>query len=398
MKRIVGMLALIVGICVIALISYVAGTTSSSNHESEQGRAPIGDDRKAPICRLSTQDLSPWDIATGKGMIKDCTVVNKSITRAEWQSCMDHSYQLTVDSLRRLINTPDGKPYTDVLNATLEDGIQIYEANKHSYLEGADKNQMNGAMPKEQSLMVMVATMGIGNALAAIATPPDPRESIPFEEGGRDRAERAVRDYQKDMDDLAKLADIEQFNSRCNDSIDALRAESTKGYEQIAQANSLYPSSIDAREYYLRVNYGTMFISDAGMRVAYCKSASLPPRPAARESEGHYTPPREPAETSPPSAGPRRIGDGVSAPILIYSVEPELSEEARKNKIEGNVLVGFWVDTDGKPSHIRVLRGIGYGLDENAVEAVRQYKFKPAMENGKPVLVELNAEVNYQIF
>jgi len=96
--------------------------------------------------------------------------------------------------------------------------------------------------------------------------------------------------------------------------------------------------------------------------------------------------------------GPRRIGGGVSAPVLIYSVEPEFSEEARKAKVAGNVLVNLWVDTQGNPSHVHVIRGVGMGLDEKAAEAVRQYRFKPAMENGRPVLVELNVEVNFQIF
>jgi periplasmic protein TonB len=96
--------------------------------------------------------------------------------------------------------------------------------------------------------------------------------------------------------------------------------------------------------------------------------------------------------------GPRRIGGGVSAPVLIYSVEPEFSEEARKAKVAGNVLVNLWVDTNGNPSHVRVIRGVGMGLDEKARDAVMQYKFKPAMENGHPVLVELNVEVNFQIF
>jgi periplasmic protein TonB len=96
--------------------------------------------------------------------------------------------------------------------------------------------------------------------------------------------------------------------------------------------------------------------------------------------------------------GPRRIGGGVSAPQVIYQVEPEFSEEARKAKVAGNVLVNLWVDTNGNPSHVHVIRGVGMGLDEKAVEAVKQYKFKPAMENGKPVLVELNIEVNFQIF
>jgi protein TonB len=96
--------------------------------------------------------------------------------------------------------------------------------------------------------------------------------------------------------------------------------------------------------------------------------------------------------------GPKRIGGGISAPSLIYSVEPEFSEEARKAKFAGNVLVNLWVGTDGLPTHVHVIRPLGMGLDEKAVEAVKQYKFKPAMENGKPVLVELNVEVVFQIF
>jgi periplasmic protein TonB len=96
--------------------------------------------------------------------------------------------------------------------------------------------------------------------------------------------------------------------------------------------------------------------------------------------------------------GPKRIGGGVSAPVLLFSPDPEFSEEARKAKFMGVVTVNLWVDEKGNPTHVRVLRGVGMGLDEKALEAVKQYKFKPAMEGGKPVLVELNVEVNFQIF
>ncbi len=96
--------------------------------------------------------------------------------------------------------------------------------------------------------------------------------------------------------------------------------------------------------------------------------------------------------------GIRRIGGGVSAPVVLFAPEPEFSEEARKAKVAGNVLVYLQVDANGRPAHVRVLRGIGLGLDEKAIEAVRQYKFKPAMENGHPVPVEMNVEVNFQIF
>lgn len=96
--------------------------------------------------------------------------------------------------------------------------------------------------------------------------------------------------------------------------------------------------------------------------------------------------------------GPMHIGGGVSKPVVLYSVEPEFSEEARKAKFSGNVEVYLWVDQNGRPSHIRVVRGVGMGLDEKAVEAVRQYKFKPAMKDGKPVMVDLYIDVNFQIF
>jgi periplasmic protein TonB len=96
--------------------------------------------------------------------------------------------------------------------------------------------------------------------------------------------------------------------------------------------------------------------------------------------------------------GPRRIGGGVSAPVVIYSVDPEFSEEARKAKAAGNVMVNLWVDERGNPTHVRVVQGIGMGLDEKAAEAVKQYRFKPAIENGKPVTVEMNVEVTFHIF
>ena len=96
--------------------------------------------------------------------------------------------------------------------------------------------------------------------------------------------------------------------------------------------------------------------------------------------------------------GVMHIGGAVSKPEVLYSVEPEFSEEARKAKFSGNVQVYLWVDEKGNPSHVRVIHGVGMGLDEKAVEAVRQYKFKPARLNGKPVKVDLYMMVDFTIF
>ena len=98
------------------------------------------------------------------------------------------------------------------------------------------------------------------------------------------------------------------------------------------------------------------------------------------------------------AAGCAGLVAGVSSPVLIYQVEPEFSEEARKAKFMGSVLVNLVVDPQGMPQNVHVLRGVGMGLDEKAMEAVRQYRFKPAMEGGKPVAVEMNVEVDFQIF
>ena len=96
--------------------------------------------------------------------------------------------------------------------------------------------------------------------------------------------------------------------------------------------------------------------------------------------------------------GVRQVGGGVSAPVEIYRVEPEFSEEARRAKLSGDVLVNLWVDRTGHVTHVSVLKGLGMGLDEKAVEAVKQFRFKPAMEDGKPVTVEMNIVVEFQIF
>jgi periplasmic protein TonB len=96
--------------------------------------------------------------------------------------------------------------------------------------------------------------------------------------------------------------------------------------------------------------------------------------------------------------GVRQIGGSVLPPSWMHKVEPEFSEEARKAKVGGNVLVYMIVDANGHPRNIKVLRGLGMGLDEKAIEAMQQSTFHPATENGKAVPVELQVEVNFQIF
>jgi len=92
-----------------------------------------------------------------------------------------------------------------------------------------------------------------------------------------------------------------------------------------------------------------------------------------------------------------KLGGGVVAPVVLHRVDPEFSEEARKAKYQGTVVLTIEIGADGKPHAIRIVSGLGLGLDEKAIDAVSQWKFKPAMRNGKPVPAPATIEVNFRL-
>jgi TonB family protein len=92
-------------------------------------------------------------------------------------------------------------------------------------------------------------------------------------------------------------------------------------------------------------------------------------------------------------------GNGVSIPSCLYCPKPEYSDEARKVHFQGLVELSVVVLADGKPGRIEITRGAGMGLDEKAIEAVRNWRFKPAFgPNGKAVAVIVPIEVQFQLF
>lgn len=95
--------------------------------------------------------------------------------------------------------------------------------------------------------------------------------------------------------------------------------------------------------------------------------------------------------------GAYSIGGGVSQPQLVYKTDPEYSEEARKAKFQGVVVLSIVVEPDGHVSNVKVVRALGLGLDEKAIEAVMKWKFKPGMKGGQPVPVKANVEVNFRL-
>jgi periplasmic protein TonB len=96
--------------------------------------------------------------------------------------------------------------------------------------------------------------------------------------------------------------------------------------------------------------------------------------------------------------GAYRVGGGVSAPRVLSQPDPEYSEEARKAKYQGTVVLWVVVGPDGRTHDIRVQRSLGMGLDEKAMEAVRTWKFDPAKKDGQPVAVQINVEVNFRLY
>ncbi len=114
--------------------------------------------------------------------------------------------------------------------------------------------------------------------------------------------------------------------------------------------------------------------------------------------------------SNPDENGIYHAGNGVKAPTLISSVQPDFSEEARKRKVSARITVAFVIDSDGTNRDFRVTKSEGWprenkkdlsaihSLESKAVECVKQYRFKPATLDGKPVPYQMNIEVNFQMF
>ena len=84
-------------------------------------------------------------------------------------------------------------------------------------------------------------------------------------------------------------------------------------------------------------------------------------------------------------------------PQVLWKIEPEYSEEARKVRHQGTVMLALEVDSEGRPRNIRVIRSLGMGLDERAMDAVARWRFKPGVYNGRPVSAPVSVEVSFRL-
>ena len=95
--------------------------------------------------------------------------------------------------------------------------------------------------------------------------------------------------------------------------------------------------------------------------------------------------------------GPFRPGTGIEPPTLVREVRPTYTDEARRQSIEGDVKLEIVVLRDGRVGNVRIVRGLGAGLDQKAAEAVRQWRFNPARRQGTPVDVVVDVAVEFKL-
>lgn len=93
-----------------------------------------------------------------------------------------------------------------------------------------------------------------------------------------------------------------------------------------------------------------------------------------------------------------RVGPGVKAPRPLYTPDPEYSEEARKAKLQGRCVLWLVVGADGKTSGVRIAHSLGMGLDEKSIEAIRTWRFEPAIKGGQPVAIQMNVETSFRLY
>jgi Gram-negative bacterial TonB protein C-terminal len=141
-----------------------------------------------------------------------------------------------------------------------------------------------------------------------------------------------------------------------------------------------------------KVALDNIFFSDAASFIP-----TLPPIWQNRSLWTWLDPLVQPPGRQRPAEGTKRIGGSVTAPVVLNAPEPKFTPAARGAMLSGKVLVYLQVDEQGLPQKILILRPLGLGLDELSADAVSKYRFKPADDNGKPVRVEMNVEVNFQV-
>jgi TonB family protein len=151
------------------------------------------------------------------------------------------------------------------------------------------------------------------------------------------------------------------------------------------------------------LSFKTLMTPDTDETVAWDLTLTAPgkadlriPAEATRDGARLSAIPAERVDTTP--AKNAASHPGVTPPHVLSSVTPQYTPEARAAKFSGICVVALTIDTQGNPINVHVEKPIGMGLDENAINAVKQYRFTPAMQDGVPIAKRIHIEVNFQYY
>jgi protein TonB len=119
---------------------------------------------------------------------------------------------------------------------------------------------------------------------------------------------------------------------------------------------------------------------------------------SARNPNTPTVEPEPPSSTVAQSATSGEASNGTVAPRLLHKVEPEAAQkDANRRGIEGTILIGFVVDTDGKPTEMKVLKGLDADLEKGVMEALSKWRFQPATKNGHAIPCQAASEFRFRV-
>ncbi len=161
----------------------------------------------------------------------------------------------------------------------------------------------------------------------------------------------------------------------------------------------LYQNGLGVKQDYAEAMTWYRKAAEQGNTLAKANLKTLPQNPQNDQLQGTTANNSPLAADSGKETPPRvMMPGGIVAPHPIYDPDPQYSEEARKAKSNGQVLLLLVIGPDGLPHDIKVVAPLGDGLDEEAIDAVKKWKFEPGMKDGKPVAVPVMIEVDFRLF
>lgn len=203
-----------------------------------------------------------------------------------------------------------------------------------------------------------------------------------------------------------QLASLDTFNVACGSQKDVQAAfylafgpgPTLEDVKYLGYDEDLKPLSVALREVKWQILFPDSTPTTVIRRIAvHCEAAST-------SGKGTILPLSEAIalEAGPPAVpgtnGIYRVGNGVSAPKALYAPAPRYAEKERKEKRQGTVVLSLVVTPEGEARDIKVTQSLTPNLDENAIDAVRQWRFQPGMKDGKPVAVQINVQVSFKLY